>query len=721
MSGPKAEPSENREFVHQGSVWHKPRIMVLLLAVSIAGLGALFFSVYSQVSDRIRMDRQILMTETAGLLTARIDEWLDKNVRALRAASRQSGIISMDPAAQSGILNAVQREYPWIYLVFTLDEEGKNIARSDGGRLKDYSDREYFRRLKEGAPLSWQTLVGKTSKRPALVLALPIVKAGRFAGVIAAAMTRDAISGSVTARQMGNSGYAFLLDDQAKVIAHPDPQAVISEKTFDRHRLLELKDSDGLLAYEDEVGTPKIGVVRENRLGWHLILEQDCKEAFRELYRFQRFMVLVFGLMVVMVLVIAWLFARLSVSPVLRMISAGQRREEDLENQLQKVRKMEALGTFAGGIAHDFNNILGAITTCSELAIEDVDETNPAHEDLKHILKAAIRGKKLVKQILEYSRSRNTRHKPVKLHRIILECLDLFKSFKPAEIEVKLNIASKLDFILADPTQLHQVIMNLLLNAEHAMAGRAGILSIELTREDEAPDREGRAVELPQGPYLHLAVSDTGCGMDEHVLERMFDPFYTTHMNTGGTGLGLAMSDAIIRRHKGLITAESRISKGSTFHIYLPCIGHDDVLEEEDKDEPVAAGGDEKILFVDDDEHMVYSSSRMLRRLGYRVTTAENAMKALALFKENPGRFDLVITDRVMPGRNGVELAHDIRQIRPDIPIILCSGFFNKKDDEFLDTDYDIDGLIDETVSKPFEIKPMSMLIREVLDRRTNE
>ncbi len=697
---------------------HHPKIMMVLLAVSIVGLGVLFFSVYSQVSERIRMDREILLTETARLLTARIDEWIDKNVRALTVASRQPGMISMVPETQRVILNGIQREYPWIYLAFTLDETGKSVARSDGGRLKDYADREYFQTLKGGAGLSWQILVGKTSGRPALVISLPIVKQGHFVGVIAAAMTRDAISSSVVARQMGETGHAFLLDDQNKVIAHSDPLFVISEASISGHGLLGTDGDGKLLSYNDGAGTPKIGVIRGNRLGWHLILEQDRREAFKELYRFQRFMVMAFGVMVAMVLIIAWLFARLSVSPVLKMISAGRRREEDLEIQLQKVRKMEALGTFAGGIAHDFNNILGAVTTCSEMAIEDVDENSPAHEDLKHILKAATRGQKLVKQILEYSRSRNTRHKPVKLHRIILECLDLFKSFKPDDIEVELNIASKLDFILADPTQLHQVIMNLLLNAEHAMTGQAGTVSITLTREETPPDSDTPLVALSGGPYLHLSIADTGCGMAEHVLERMFDPFFTTHMNTGGTGLGLAMSDAIIRRHRGVITAESQVDQGSCFHIYLPCMGHGETFEEEDKDEPVAAMGDESILFVDDDEHMIYSGSRMLRRLGYQVTEADNAASALVVFKTDPNRFDLVITDRVMPGGNGPGLAHSIRRIRPEIPIIMCSGFFNKKDDEFLDTKYDIEALIDETVSKPFEIKPMSMLIRDVLDRR---
>ena len=693
-----------------------PGVLLSLLAVSILGLSVLFFSIYSEVSTRIRRDRQILMTGTARFLLTHIDEWLDKNIRVIKAASNQSGITAMDPEVQTGILKSIQQEYPWIYLVFTLDKEGRNLARSDNGPLKDYSDRAYFKDLKTGAGLSWQTLIGKTSNRPALVLALPIFREGRFSGVIAAAMATDAISRAVADRHMGKSGFAVLLDERNKVIAHPDSRFVMEERDLGRHILLNRDKPPDFMAYEDQAGVAKIGIVKENHLGWHLILEQEQKEAFRELYKFQNFMVLIFASMVIMVLVIAWLFARISVTPVVKMINAGLRREKDLETRLQKVRKMEALGTFAGGIAHDFNNILGAITTCSEMAIEDVDEKNPAHEDLKHILKAATRGKKLVKQILEYSRSRNTSKKPVKLHRIILECLDLFKSFKPESIEVKLNIASKLDFILADPTQIHQVVMNLLLNAEHAMAGEPGILRISLAQADPGKTPAGTIAELPPGPFLHLTVSDTGCGMEAHVLERMFDPFYTTHMNTGGTGLGLAMSDVIVRRHGGLITAESRVSQGSTFHIYLPCIGDGAVLEEEDKADPFALTGDEEILFVDDDEHMVYSAPKMLTRLGYRVTAAENANEALAIFKRNPGRFDLVITDRVMPGRTGVELARDIRGIRKDIPIILCSGFFNKKDDTFLDDGYDLAGLIDETVSKPFEIKPMSMVIRQVLD-----
>ncbi|MCG8688598.1 MAG: ATP-binding protein [Desulfobacterales bacterium] len=733
--------------VHQSSKEGilSPKLLVFLMAGCIVGVGILFYSIYSEVSNRIRQDRQDLMTHTAGFLLSHIDEWLDKNVRVLKAASKQSQIIAMDPSAQAEILKNIQQEYPWIYLVFTLDKDGNNISRSDGGMLKTYSDREYFKKLVQGASMSWQTLIGKTSNRPSLVLALPIVKDGIFSGVIAAAMTTETISQAVDGWHMGRSGIAFLMDEKNKVIAHPDNRFVMEEKDLGQHILLAADQRDalrvasygeaGFLSYTDRSGVSKIGTIRENNFGWHLILEQNQKEAFRELYKFQKFMIIVFGVVVVMIIVIAWLFARISVFPVLKMINAGLLREKDLEHRLQKVRKMEALGTFAGGIAHDFNNILGAITTCSEMAIEDVDEKNPAHEDLKHILKAATRGKKLVKQILEYSRSRNTRQKPVKLHRIIIECLDLFKSFKPESIEVELNITSKQGVILADPTQIHQVVMNLLLNAEQAMAGKKGVLTISLSEKKVDPDKSEPAPvnpngedtggsagfqEISPGLYLHLAVSDTGCGIEPHVLERMFDPFYTTHMNTGGTGLGLAMSDVIVRRHKGLISAESKVEKGSTFHIFLPCIGDDDTMEQEDKQALETLTGNEEILFVDDDEQMIYSAPKMLRRLGYKVSTADNAAQALALFNKNPGRFDLVITDRVMPGRTGVGLAHDIKEIREDIPVIMCSGFFNKKDDTFLDAEYDLDGLIDETISKPFEIKPLSMIIRKVLDRSSH-
>ncbi len=694
-----------------------PKVLILMLIISLVSLSLLFFSIYSEITSRIRQDTQILMTQTTHSLLNHMDEWLDKNVRALKTASRLS---AMDPSGQTKILQSIREEYPWIYLVFTLDDQGMNLARSDNDTLKDYSDRRYFSDLKQGKSLAWQTLLGKTSKQPALVLAVPILQGEKFVGVLAAAMTIDAISNSVATWENGKSGFAFLLDEKNKILAHPEKKYVQAEKNLGSHPIIRLSQNGnpGFHKFTDENQIQKIGVIEKNSLGWRLVLEQEKNEVYQALFKFQKFMFLVFASVVLMIFIIAWLFAKFSISPILKMTHAAQERQKDLEIRLQKVRKMEAIGTFAGGIAHDFNNILGAITTCSEMAIEDVGQENPAHEDLKHILKAAIRGKKLVKQILEYSRSRNTKREPVKLHRIILECLDLFKAFKPAGIRIELSIAAKLDFIPADPTQIHQVIMNLLLNAEHAMGGQDGVLTISLKRVDSTQIQIPAIKNLEKGAYLCLSVSDTGCGMDDYVLERVFDPFYTTHMNTGGTGLGLAMSDVIIKRHKGVITAESEISKGSCFHVFLPCMGESDLFEEADKMELVVQKGDERILFVDDDESILYSGTKMLRRLGYRVESRTKAADAIALFKKDPDRFDLLITDRIMPGKTGVALAHDIRKISKDIPIIMCSGFFNKEDDTYLDTEYNLAELIDEMVSKPFEIKPMSIVIRKAIEMK---
>ncbi|MCP4160417.1 MAG: response regulator [Deltaproteobacteria bacterium] len=694
-----------------------PKILILMLIISLGPLSAFFFSIYSEIISRIKQDTEILMTETTGALLENIDGWIDTNVRVLRTASKQSSIISMDKEKQTEILKTIQNEYPWIYLVFTIDKDGVNLARSDDEALKNYSDRDYFKEIKSGKNLAWQTLVGKTSLKPALVLALPIFRDGRFTGVIAAAMTTDTISRNVVTWKNGKSGFAFLLDEKNKIIAHPEEKYVLEEKNLSDHPFIKLNKNrtKNFLEFEYANGHRKIGSLKKNDLDWSLILEQEKEEVYKTLSNFERFMYLVFLYTVLIVSIISWLFAKISVTPFLKMTDEAEKREKSLETRLQKVRKMEAIGTFAGGIAHDFNNILGAITTCSEMAIEDVSEENPAHEDLKHILKAAIRGKKLVKQILEYSRSRNTKRKPVKLNKIILECLDLFKIFKPKNIEIKLNIAPKLDYIQADATQLHQVIMNLLLNAENAMSIKSGVLTITLKSIDLSINKIN---DLPKGEYLHLSVSDTGCGMDDYVIERMFDPFYTTNINNGGTGLGLAMSDVIIKRHKGIITAESELSKGSTFHVFLPCFRVVDPFEEEYELDSEVLNGDERILFVDDDEDMNYSGLKMLRRLGYEVEAQKSSTVALNIFKNNPGKFDLIITDRIMPGKSGVELAHDIREIRPNIPIIMCSGFFNKKDDIFLDIEHDIEGLIDEYVSKPYEIKPMSIIIRRVLDLR---
>lgn len=207
-----------------------PKVLILMLVIAVIGLSLLFVSMYSEMSTRIKTDRQTLMTQTADFLGAHIDEWLDKNIRVLKTAAIQPGIMSMDPVEQTEILQAIAQEYPWIYLVFTLDRHGWNIARSDHGPLNDYSDREYFKALENGSPLSWQTLIGKTSHKPALVLALPIFRKGIFAGVIAAAMTTETISRSVADWQLGVSGFAFLVDEQNKVIAHPRRQFVLEER-----------------------------------------------------------------------------------------------------------------------------------------------------------------------------------------------------------------------------------------------------------------------------------------------------------------------------------------------------------------------------------------------------------------------------------------------------------------------------------------------------------
>ena len=268
-----------------------------MLVIAVIGLSLLFVSMYSEMSTRIKTDRQTLMTQTADFLGAHIDEWLDKNIRVLKTAAIQPGIMSMDPVEQTEILQAIAQEYPWIYLVFTLDRHGWNIARSDHGPLNDYSDREYFKALENGSPLSWQTLIGKTSHKPALVLALPIFRRGIFAGVIAAAMTTETISRSVADWQLGVSGFAFLVDEQNKVIAHPRRQFVLEERRMPEGAFSEIGPEEDFFTYKDGKGTAKIGTIRKNLLGWRLVLEQEKKEAFRELYKFQKFMVLVFASM----------------------------------------------------------------------------------------------------------------------------------------------------------------------------------------------------------------------------------------------------------------------------------------------------------------------------------------------------------------------------------------------------------------------------------------
>ncbi|MBW2169460.1 MAG: response regulator, partial [Deltaproteobacteria bacterium] len=351
-----------------------------------------------------------------------------------------------------------------------------------------------------------------------------------------------------------------------------------------------------------------------------------------------------------------------------------------LEAQLQQAQKMEAIGTLAGGIAHDFNNILAAIIGYTEIASLQVAEDDKAKESLKEVLKSGRRAADLVKQILAFSRKGEQERIPVQIGLIVKEALKLLRASLPTTIEIHQNIESDTGIVEADPTQIHQILMNLCTNAGHAMREEGGILEVTLTNVDIDARTIRQYPDMSPGPYLRLSVSDTGEGMTPEILGRIFDPYFTTKEVGEGTGLGLAVVHGIIKDHGGAITVYSEPGKGTTFHVYLPVI--EKAAEPEKETLKPLPTGHERILFIDDEPGLVEIGRVMLGELGYDVVVRTSSIEALELFRIKPDEFELVITDMTMPKMTGDKLAKELMQIRPDIPIILCTGFSKRITEE---------------------------------------
>ncbi len=388
-------------------------------------------------------------------------------------------------------------------------------------------------------------------------------------------------------------------------------------------------------------------------------------------------------------------------------------QEVVLQRQLRQAQKMEALATLSGGIAHDFNNILAIIITNIEIALEDLEPESPLQPFLELVLKAGLRGKKLVKQFLTFSRQSEQPKKPIQLGQVIAESLTMLRATLPSTIELRKNIDDKSGWISADPTQIHQVIMNLCTNAADAMKQKGGVLDISLGKavlgEDEVRNYPG----LAAGSYLKLVIADTGHGMSRDILERIFDPFFTTKTLGSGTGLGLSIAHGIIKNHGGSIAANSIVDTGTTFVILLPEISRQEP-QACTNTTPAEVAHQERILFVDDEKDYASGMKMALERHGYQVTIETDSNKTLERFKTQPDRFDLVITDQTMPHLTGVMLAEKLLAIRPDMPIILCSGSSPEMDAAVHPDNISAIG-IRRVLTKPVERKDILLAIENVL------
>ena len=380
-----------------------------------------------------------------------------------------------------------------------------------------------------------------------------------------------------------------------------------------------------------------------------------------------------------------------------------------IEAQLQEAQKMEAIGTLAGGIAHDFNNILFPLMGHAEMLKEDISVDSPLQENVDEIMHATLRAKDLVQQILTFSRQTEDEPKPIKLQHVVKEAIKLLQSTLPKTIDIQKYIDPNCGAVIADPTRIHQIVMNLSTNAYHAMEDTGGNLEIIL-RQVQIEHTQSEGFEIEPGDYACLTVSDTGVGIEKQILDKIFDPFYTTKEMGKGTGLGLSVVHGIVKNYKGDVRIDSEPGNGTKVQAYLPVLKQSVERKTPEVAEQVQ-GGTEKILLVDDEEAIIKMEQQMLERMGYQVFTRTGSVDALEAFKANPDQYDLIVSDMTMPNMTGIRLSQEIKKIRPKTPVIICTGFSDQIDEERCKA-LDIQGYI----MKPIVKNEFTNAIREVLD-----
>jgi len=381
----------------------------------------------------------------------------------------------------------------------------------------------------------------------------------------------------------------------------------------------------------------------------------------------------------------------------------------EMERVIRQAQKMDSIGTLAGGIAHDFNNILHAVMGYTDMALAVPHLDDRLRSYLGHINKAGERARDLVKQILTFSRQKEQERRPILIAPIVKEGVKLLKSSLPATIRINLSIGDGSTMVLADPTQIHQVVVNLCTNAAHAMREKGGVLDIRLDDESVSASEAQHPLDLAEGDYVKLTVRDTGTGIDPAIIDRIFDPFFTTKGPDGGTGLGLSIVYGIVRDYGGGVDVASEPGRGTTVTAYIPLIENGE-LPAALKSDPIP-GGKERILFVDDEAELVELGSVMLDSLGYQTAVRTSSIEALEAFMAGPYRYDLVITDMTMPNMRGDQLAAEILKVRPDMPIILCTGF-----SEMISEAKARNIGLRRLIMKPLGKRDLARAVRDVLD-----
>lgn len=646
-----------------------------------------------------------------------------------------------------------QYGYTLIQEIILTNKHGATVAISIKTSDYNQADEEWWQQARDKGIYLGRLLYNENASDYGIDLAIRIGNLnGEFAGVLKVGLNvKDIIRAAEVGTRKYDTTHIRIITTDGRLIYSTKPHRFIedvSHKSFFRH----LKTNEGFFIAR-EAAQPKLFSFTQSRgfnyfkgLGWTLIISHQLNEVLEPYSLIQKKIIGVSCPIILFCIILIYALGRMVTSPLknltdgIKRISEGDlthrvtvknndefgevssafnmmiekmNRAEDekaiIENQLSQAQKMEAIGTLAGGIAHDFNNILAIIFGYTEMAKDDAPRNSKLKNDLENVLEAANRAKELVQQILAFSRQTKIERIPIQLQSLIKEALKMLRSSIPATIEIHDEIDSDCGIVLADPTQIHQILMNLCTNANHAMETSGGTLKIKLKNTCIDKKNQISPLDIVPGKYVELIVSDTGSGIGHDEIDRIFDPYFTTKALGRGTGMGLAIIHGIVADYGGHIAVETELGKGSTFHVYFPVMEREALpIVKETERIPL---GMERILFIDDEELLVRMGKDLLERLGYDVTIRQNSLDALLTFQKAPGNFDVVITDQTMPDMSGAVLARKMLQIRPDIPIILCTGYSN---------------LIDEKTAKSFGIREFALkpltkstiakLLRKVLD-----
>ncbi len=668
--------------------------LLFALAALLVGINVLS-AIWDIRNERRLVERNALrdFNNLAGLLadqTARALESVDLLLRAATSDVSASGVGA--PSARAQRLKDRISGIPQIRAVLLLDRDGR-IAVSTDERTEigaDYSERSYFTQQRDGAAKGRfvsDPFLGRITHRWSFAVSEPLTdRTGRFAGVLAAIIDVEYFDRLYRSLDIGELGFVALLNREGMLVTRVPPReeffgkrlpgidpilgAVAGEGRYSgwSPSIVGTQPSQVLISAAPIAGSPLVVTVGAPE---RTVLAPWRSEAERVIVR----TLLTSAVMLALVVLAARELARRAHADIRMQEDRGraQAEQQRLQDKLRQAEKMEAVGRLAGGIAHDFNNILGGILGYAEMLQESAAEGSPEQRYARNILIASHRARDLVEQILAYSRTQKVIRGPVEIGRIVRETLDVLRGSIPAGIDLRLVVPQTPLVVSGDPTQLHQVVMNLCTNAIHAM-GDNGALRVTLEAVELAQALPLSHDTLAPGPYVKLAVGDTGTGMDGPTMARIFEPFFTTKEVGQGTGLGLSLVYGIVAGSGGATRVTSALGRGSTFELYFPRMNVESV-DVEPAPGPIERGHGERVLLIDDEKPLLIMTAELLTRLGYEPAPFSDPHSALASLRAMPEAYDLVLTDEMMPGLMGTALAQAAREARPDLPIVLISGY----------------------------------------------